>query len=72
MQMLMIPQPMLHYKAVANSRMSRTSDILLCIFGFIGMAYTSVLTISSNCEGFCQKKPIFTIPRRYFSMRKLG
>ncbi|KAL2258374.1 hypothetical protein VTK26DRAFT_8332 [Humicola hyalothermophila] len=39
--------PMLHYKAVARNRFRKWSDILLCIFGFIAMAYTTSLTIMS-------------------------
>ncbi|KAJ4302184.1 hypothetical protein N0V88_002320 [Collariella sp. IMI 366227] len=39
--------PMLHYKAVAKNAFRRWSDILLCIFGFIAMAYTTSLTVMS-------------------------
>ncbi|KAK4127544.1 hypothetical protein N657DRAFT_641549 [Parathielavia appendiculata] len=39
--------PMLHYKAVAKSALRRWSDILLCIFGFVAMAYTTSLTVMS-------------------------
>ncbi|KAK3308138.1 transmembrane amino acid transporter protein-domain-containing protein [Chaetomium strumarium] len=39
--------PMLHYKAVAKSAVRRWSDVLLCIFGFIAMAYTTSLTVMS-------------------------
>ncbi|KAH6655293.1 transmembrane amino acid transporter protein-domain-containing protein [Truncatella angustata] len=38
---------MLHYKAVAKSKLWKYSDIALCIFGFIAMAYTTILTIMS-------------------------
>ncbi|KAG5998903.1 hypothetical protein E4U54_002104 [Claviceps lovelessii] len=54
--------PLLHLKAVARSRLWRLSDILLCIFGFVAMAYTTSLTIMSwaNAEpqapGYCDKK----------------
>lgn len=40
-------QPMLHYKAVARNRFRKWSDILLCIFGFVAMAYTTSLTVMS-------------------------
>lgn len=49
--------PMLHYKAIAKSRAMKTSDVLLCIFGFVGMAYTSALTISSWIHGGTVKPP---------------
>ncbi|KAL2162714.1 hypothetical protein VTH06DRAFT_6550 [Thermothelomyces fergusii] len=39
--------PMLHYKAVAKTAFRRWSDIFLCIFGFIAMAYTTILTVMS-------------------------
>ncbi|KAH6840905.1 transmembrane amino acid transporter protein-domain-containing protein [Chaetomium sp. MPI-CAGE-AT-0009] len=39
--------PMLHYKGVAKSALRRWSDILLCVFGFIAMAYTTSLTVMS-------------------------
>ncbi|AEO63348.1 uncharacterized protein THITE_2108459 [Thermothielavioides terrestris NRRL 8126] len=39
--------PMLHFKAVAKSALQRWSDILLCIFGFAAMAYTTSLTVMS-------------------------
>jgi proton-coupled amino acid transporter len=38
---------MLHYKAVARTALRRWSDILLCIFGFVAMAYTTSLTVMS-------------------------
>ncbi|KAK4155458.1 transmembrane amino acid transporter protein-domain-containing protein [Chaetomidium leptoderma] len=37
--------PMLHYKAVAKTAIRRWSDILLCVFGVIAMAYTTSLTV---------------------------
>ncbi|KAH9901945.1 transmembrane amino acid transporter protein-domain-containing protein [Xylariomycetidae sp. FL2044] len=43
--------PLLHYKAVARSRARKVSDILLCIFGFIAMAYTTSLTVISWASG---------------------
>ncbi|OAA54296.1 amino acid transporter [Niveomyces insectorum RCEF 264] len=39
--------PMLHYRAVARSRLWKASDVALCIFGFVAMAYTTSLTILS-------------------------
>ena len=55
-------QPLLHYKAVATSRLQRAGDIGLAIFGLIGMIYTTTLTISNwagsadapNPPGDCQ------------------
>ncbi|KAK1656581.1 transmembrane amino acid transporter protein-domain-containing protein, partial [Colletotrichum godetiae] len=34
------PVTLLHYKAVARNRLWKISDIILCIFGFVAMAYT--------------------------------
>ncbi|KAG6007208.1 hypothetical protein E4U21_006227 [Claviceps maximensis] len=54
--------PLLHLKAVARSRLWKISDIILCIFGFVAMAYTTSLTVMSwaNAEpqvpGYCDKK----------------
>ncbi|KAI5461495.1 transmembrane amino acid transporter protein-domain-containing protein [Mariannaea sp. PMI_226] len=54
--------PMLHYKAVARTRFWRWSDIGLCIFGFVAMAYTTSLTVMSwaNAEpkqpGYCDTR----------------
>ena len=54
---------MLHYKAVAKSRLWKSTDVILCIFGFIAMAYTTSLTVMSwaNSSGdklpsYCQKR----------------
>lgn len=38
---------MLHYKSVARSKLWKFSDVALCIFGFIAMAYTTTLTVMS-------------------------
>lgn len=38
---------MLHYKAVARTRWRKWSDVLLCVFGFVAMAYTTSLTVMS-------------------------
>ncbi|KAI2781550.1 transmembrane amino acid transporter protein-domain-containing protein [Daldinia loculata] len=43
--------PLLHYKGVARSRARKVTDILLCIFGFIAMAYTTSLTVISWASG---------------------
>jgi proton-coupled amino acid transporter len=50
-------QPMLHYKAVARTTYARTVDVLLCILGFVGMAYTTALTVSSWVGGRAPKPP---------------
>ncbi|KAI0381859.1 transmembrane amino acid transporter protein-domain-containing protein [Hypomontagnella monticulosa] len=43
--------PMLHYKGVATTKAKKISDIALCIFGFIAMAYTTSLTVISWASG---------------------
>ncbi|VBB75657.1 Putative vacuolar amino acid transporter [Podospora comata] len=56
--------PMLHYKAVAKTAFRKWSDILLCIFGFVAMAYTTSLTVMSwasgseggGAPGYCDSK----------------
>ncbi|KAL1863069.1 hypothetical protein VTK73DRAFT_6471 [Phialemonium thermophilum] len=55
--------PMLHYKGVARNAFWKTSDIVLCIFGFVAMAYTTSLTIMSwassdggGLPSYCDKK----------------
>ncbi|KAF2793840.1 transmembrane domain transport protein [Melanomma pulvis-pyrius CBS 109.77] len=47
--------PMLHYRAVARTTMLRALDIALCILGFVGMAYTTALTVSSWVNGNNEK-----------------
>lgn len=47
----MCVQPLLHYKAVARSKLWKASDIALCIFGFFAMAYTTSLTVISWANG---------------------
>ncbi|KAF2262538.1 hypothetical protein CC78DRAFT_569703 [Lojkania enalia] len=49
--------PMLHYKAVARTSIARAWDVLLCILGFVGMAYTTILTVSSWINGGAPKSP---------------
>jgi proton-coupled amino acid transporter len=55
---------MLHYKAVAKTSFRRGCDVLLCIFGFVVMGYTTALTLKSWAGGdetvklpsYCDKK----------------
>ncbi|KAH8652417.1 vacuolar amino acid transporter 3 [Xylariales sp. PMI_506] len=49
--LVFIYPPMLHYKAVARTKLWRVMDVGLCIFGFIAMAYTTSLTIISWASG---------------------
>ncbi|KAI1820613.1 transmembrane amino acid transporter protein-domain-containing protein [Xylaria intraflava] len=49
--------PLLHYRAVARTRARKLSDILLCIFGFIAMGYTTTLTVLSWVNGPGQRPP---------------
>lgn len=48
---------MLHYRAVARTFWQRFSDVFLCVFGAIVMAYTSALTIYSWVNGDAGKPP---------------
>ncbi|KAI0166833.1 transmembrane amino acid transporter protein-domain-containing protein [Hypoxylon sp. FL1284] len=43
--------PMLHYKGVATTKTRKITDICLCIFGVIAMAYTTSLTVISWASG---------------------
>ncbi|OTB07756.1 hypothetical protein M426DRAFT_317649 [Hypoxylon sp. CI-4A] len=43
--------PLLHYKGVARTRIRKVTDIALCVFGFIAMAYTTSLTVISWASG---------------------
>lgn len=55
---------MLHYRAVARTPWWKISDIILCIFGFVAMAYTTALTVKSwaggesgpSLPGYCDKR----------------
>lgn len=47
----------MHYKAVARSSLTRITDVCLCIFGLVGMVYTTVLTVSSWVNGSGPKPP---------------
>ncbi|KAF1995182.1 amino acid transporter-like protein [Amniculicola lignicola CBS 123094] len=49
--------PMLHYKAVARSSTARVTDVLLCILGLVGMAYTTSLTVSNWVNSGPPKAP---------------
>jgi proton-coupled amino acid transporter len=63
-------QPMLHFKAVAKGRLHKAADVLVCIFGFTVMAYTTTLTVMSWANGsqapglpsYCDKKKLGHIP----------
>ncbi|CEJ80748.1 Putative Transmembrane amino acid transporter [[Torrubiella] hemipterigena] len=54
--------PMLHYKAVARTKLWKYGDIILCIFGFVAMAYTTSQTIMSwatptpKNPGYCERR----------------
>ncbi|KAG5660698.1 hypothetical protein KAF25_003304 [Fusarium avenaceum] len=60
--LVFIYPPMLHYKAIARTKFWRVADILLCIFGFIAMAYATTLTAMSwagadpKHPGYCDKR----------------
>ncbi|KAK4988386.1 hypothetical protein LTR66_007342 [Elasticomyces elasticus] len=43
--------PLLHYRAVSTKTWQRTADVLLCVFGFVVMGYTTALTIVSWAGG---------------------
>ncbi len=61
---------MLHFKAVAKTRIHKAADALLCLFGFTVMAYTTTLTVLSWANGnaapglpsYCDKKKLGLIP----------
>lgn len=57
LQMLMPPQAMLHFKAIAKSKKQRISDVILCIFGLVVMVYTTALTLKSWAIGSGSKPP---------------
>ncbi|KAK2032123.1 transmembrane amino acid transporter [Colletotrichum zoysiae] len=56
--------PLLHYKAVAKSKLWKISDIVLCVFGFIAMAYTTTLTVYSWAGGSSEPSPPAYCDRR--------
>jgi proton-coupled amino acid transporter len=57
---------MLHFKAVAKTKVHKAADVLLCVFGFVVMVYTTSLTMISWASGdqapglpsYCEKKNI--------------
>ena len=57
LKMLMLSEAMLHYKAIANSKKQRIADVILCVFGLVVMAYTTVLTAKSWANGSSSKPP---------------
>jgi solute carrier family 36 (proton-coupled amino acid transporter) len=40
--------PLLHYKGIAESRLAKTGDIVLMVAGFVGMVYTTVVTVVNS------------------------
>ncbi|KAM3530749.1 hypothetical protein NHJ13051_001189 [Beauveria bassiana] len=60
--LVFIYPPLLHYKAVARSRLWKYSDILLCVFGLFTMVYTTSLTVMSwanskpKAPGYCERR----------------
>ncbi|RDL41215.1 Transmembrane amino acid transporter [Venustampulla echinocandica] len=56
--------PMLHMRSVAKTNFRKAADVLLCVFGFIVMGYTTSLTLASWASGdqepglpsYCDKK----------------
>ncbi|VTT75715.1 unnamed protein product [Fusarium fujikuroi] len=64
--LVFIYPPMLHYKAIARTKFWKVADILLCIFGFIAMAYATTLTAMSwataepKHPGYCDEKGTMT------------
>lgn len=48
---------MLHYKAVARTSYARAIDVSLGIIGFVGMGYTTALTMNSWVNGGAPKTP---------------
>ena len=53
--MLMLPQAMLHFKAIAKSKKQRIADVMLCVFGLVVMVYTTSLTVKSWANGSSSK-----------------
>ncbi|KAH8908857.1 hypothetical protein BR93DRAFT_877280 [Coniochaeta sp. PMI_546] len=51
--------PMLHYKAVAKSSLWKATDVILCVFGFVAMAYTTSLTVMSWANGSGEGLPSY-------------
>ncbi|KAJ9143721.1 Vacuolar amino acid transporter 3 [Pleurostoma richardsiae] len=57
--------PMLHYKAVAKNTFWRVSDIVLCVFGFVAMAYTTSLTVMSWAKGSGEPLPSYCDTKKF-------
>lgn len=57
---------MLHYKAIARTKLWKVADIALCVFGLVVMVYTTSLTVISWVGGteapglpsYCDKKKL--------------
>ncbi|KAG9785666.1 vacuolar amino acid transporter 3, partial [Aureobasidium melanogenum] len=49
--------PMLHLKAVAKGPWQRGLDYVVCVFGFVGCIYTTVLTVQQWAAGGSTKTP---------------
>lgn len=52
-----VRQPLLHLKAVAQTRRQRVGDVVLCVFGAVVMIYTTALTVMSWAGGSSVKEP---------------
>lgn len=52
----------MHYRAVATKKWQRVADILLVIFGFIMMSYTTALTIVAWVNGQKDSSPGYCDP----------
>jgi proton-coupled amino acid transporter len=50
-------QPLLHYKSVARTRLSKAVDIFFVVFGTVVMVYTTTLTMKSWIKGASGNKP---------------
>lgn len=55
-------QPLLHYRGVAKSKLWRISDLVLCGFGFVAMAYTTSLTVISWAQSGGPQLPRYCDP----------
>ncbi|KAI1809279.1 transmembrane amino acid transporter protein-domain-containing protein [Poronia punctata] len=49
--------PLLHYRAVATTRIRKFSDLALCVFGFVAMGYATSLTVISWVNGPAKAPP---------------
>lgn len=57
LQMLTPSQALLHYKAIANSRKQRITDMTLVVLGLVVMVYTTALTVKNWANGSGSKPP---------------